>query len=145
MPLINSNKYVLLCSSSLAHFSLSLQAPRSSRQISGSSSVPNSQHPLKIVGKRKRLQVKAAAEIYEDALLSKISTSSIIASSSTQPDSSVHGEKRESALNHKATDATNSDESLDLLNSSRPVPIKKYETVEDESFFEQVHFDSMNA
>lgn len=77
-----------------------------------------------------------------DALLSEKSTSSTIASPSTQLSSSVHGQE------HESTDFVNLDDSevlsVDPSDLSQPVPIKKYETFEDESFYEQVHIKPFN-
>lgn len=76
-----------------------------------------------------------------DALQSERPKLSTLASPSPQPDSFIHEDGP--TYNHKPADITN-DRSKDLLDLCRSVPIKKYITLEDESFFEKVHIKSFN-
>lgn len=76
-----------------------------------------------------------------DALPSERPKLSTLASPSPQPDSFIHGDGP--TYNHKPADITN-DRSKDLLDLCRSVPIRKYITLEDESFFEKVHIKSFN-
>lgn len=121
---------------SFAH--LLIQVPRRSSEISGTSSAPGHQQTLEVLQNYKRLQAEASAE-NGDALLSEISTSATIASPSTQPISSVHEQE------HESTDNMNLNGSEDSSDPSQPVPIKKYESLEDESFYEEVHIKPFNT
>ncbi|KAI7975828.1 hypothetical protein EIK77_005578 [Talaromyces pinophilus] len=106
---------------------LSIQIRRLSSEIPGASSVPDNPETLK-------------------ALQNDKSISYTTASPSTQLNSSVHGEE------HESTDFVNLDgsENLseDLLEDPsdlfQPISIRKYETFEDESFYEQVHIKPFN-
>ncbi|GAM39649.1 trimethyllysine dioxygenase [Talaromyces pinophilus] len=103
------------------------QIRRLSSEIPGASSVPDNPETLK-------------------ALQNDKSISYTTASPSTQLNSSVHGEE------HESTDFVNLDgsENLseDLLEDPsdlfQPISIRKYETFEDESFYEQVHIKPFN-
>jgi hypothetical protein len=117
---------------------LLIQVPRRSSEIPGTSGGPGHQQTLEVLQSYKRLQAEASAE-NGDALLSEISTSSTIASPSTQPISSVHEQE------HDSTETMNLNGSEDSSDPSQPVPIKKYESLEDESFYEEVHIKPLNT
>ncbi|KAF3404380.1 hypothetical protein DPV78_002810 [Talaromyces pinophilus] len=102
------------------------QIRRLSSEIPGASSIPDNPETLKALQNDKSI----------------CST----ASPSTQLNSSVHGEE------HESTDFVNLDGSENLLEDlledpsdlSQPISIRKYETFEDESFYEQVHIKPFN-
>lgn len=118
------------------------QVPRRSTPTQQTSSVPGNKQTLESLEKNKRLQARATAENGTDgdgnALLSETSTSSTIASPSTQPSPPIHGEE------HESTNIANTDDSEDVIDLSQPAPIRKYESFEDESFYEEVHLEPFN-
>ena len=131
--------YPYICS--FVHFSLQVprRFTRTSRIPSGSGHL---QKPEKLP-RYKRVLVENPFKHGGDGPIEK-SLASIIASIPVRSHSAVREEKHESTLRSKTASVTAPEASNGFLNRNEAVPIKKYETREDESFYEQVHIKPFN-